>query len=140
MIPSDVRDRSWLDAVGETDCAIVVMEGISMYLDPGELAAVLKNLTDRFDRVALLTDCYTGLAARISRYKNPINDVGVTKVYGLDNPEVLARNGLQFLREHPMTPRCYLDCLSGGEKRIFSRLYAGGFSKRLYRLFEYRKG
>ena len=33
----------------------------------------------------------------------------------------------------------FLSELSGLEKFIFSRLYAGNFSKKLYRLYEYKK-
>ena len=32
------------------------------------------------------------------------------------------------------------DELSGMEKRIFEKLYAGSFAKKLYRLYEYRAG
>lgn len=32
---------------------------------------------------------YTEFAAKASKYKNPINEVGVSKVYGLDQPKVL---------------------------------------------------
>ena len=38
-----------------------------------------------------------------------------------------------------MTPQKYIDQLSGMEKKIFQKLYAGGFSKKLYRLYEYQK-
>ena len=42
-------------------------------------------------------------------------------------------------KEHSITPRAYIDMLSGAEKVIFSKLYAGKISKKLYRLFEYKK-
>lgn len=138
MIPGDAREGDWLVQISETDTAIVVMEGISMYLSPGELAGLLTNLSARFEKIALLMDAYTVMAAKMSRYKNPINDVGVTQVYGLDDPRSL-EGELTFLREHELTPRSYIDELSGLEKTVFAKLYAGGFSKKLYRMYEYRK-
>ena len=33
MISSDVRENSWLENIPEKDCAVVVMEGISMYMN-----------------------------------------------------------------------------------------------------------
>ena len=75
----------------------------------------------------------------MSKHKNPINDVGVTEVYGLDEPEKLQRGGLVFVKEHDMTPQKYIDELQGAEKRIFQKLYAGSFSKKLYRMYEYEK-
>jgi hypothetical protein len=44
-----------------------------------------------------------------------------------------------YVKEHEMTPQKYIDELTGIEKYIFGKLYAGSFSKKLYRLFEYRK-
>lgn len=84
-------------------------------------------------------DCYSELAAKLSRYKNPINDVGVTEVCGMDDPASLEREGFTFVREHEMTPDKYIDELSGAERFLFEKLYDGSFSKKLYRLYEYRK-
>lgn len=138
MVPGDAREGAWLEAIPASDTAIVVMEGLSMYLAPGELAGLLNNLSGRFENIALLMDCYTVKAAKVSRFKNPINDVGVTQVYGLDDPKTL-EGELTFLREHDMTPQAYIDELTGLEKAIFAKLFAGSFSKSLYRMYEYRK-
>lgn len=139
MIAGDIRDGGWLQAVGEQGRAIVVMEGVSMYLTPGELRSALENICAHFESVALLTDCYTVFAAKMSRYRNPVNDVGVTQVHGLDDPRALESGALRFVREHDMTPQRYVDELRGGERLLFRALYAGGFAKKLYRLYEYRK-
>ena len=139
MIPGDAREGMWLNQIPKNGHAIVVMEGISMYLSSGELEALARNLCSHFSHVALLMDCYTPLAARMSRYKNPVHDVGVTEVYGIEDPDFLQNQGLTFLAEHPMSPDHYVQMLQGAEMRIFSKLYAGSFSKKLYRLYEYRK-
>lgn len=140
MIPGDARDRQWLDVIPEVKTAIIIMEGISMYLTAEERKAVLENLDGRFEKVSLLVDCYSSLAAKMSRYKNPINDVGVTQVYGMDDPASLGQGDIVFIKEHAITPQSYIDRLEGLEKRIFRKLYAGTFAQKLYRLFEYRKG
>lgn len=138
MLPSDIRDPAWLDRIPEKN-AIIVMEGVSMYLSPDELRALTAELDARFDRISLLTDCYSLLAAKLSRFKNPVNEVGVTTLYGTDDPLLAESGGLRFFCEHDMTPSAYIEQLSGAEKKIFAKLYAGRFSKKLYRLFEYRK-
>ena len=140
MISTDIRECGWLDGISKSKHAIVVMEGVSMYLSNGELSSFLTNLCSRFENISLLMDCYSILAAKMSRYKNPINDVGVTRVYGIDEPSMVETEGLTFIKEHEMTPRKYIDGLCGLEKKIFEKLYAGSFSKKLYRLFEYTKG
>ena len=139
MVTGDVREDTWLAKVSGAKQAIGVMEGISMYLKPEELKGLMENLGKYFDQVSCLMDSYTVMAAKMSKHKNPINDVGVTEVYGMDDPKVLEKDGFTFVKEHEMIPKKYIDVLSGMEKTIFSKLYAGGFSKKLYRMYEYRR-
>ena len=139
MLAGDVRDCKWLDELPAKKQAIVVMEGVSMYLTAEELSNFMAKLNARFEQIALLMDCYTVFAAKMSKYKNPVKDVGVTKVYGIDNPQAFENGGLVYAKERTMIPQKYIDELKGLEKRVFKRVYAGGFSKKLYRLYEYRK-
>lgn len=139
MIAGDVKNDEWLTGIIEKKHAIVVMEGVSMYLTAEHLNKLTKNLCDHFENISFLMDCYTVFAAKMSKYKNPINDVGVTQVYGIDNPESLQHGQFIYVAEHEMTPKKYIDELHGAEKFIFEKLYAGGLSKKLYRLFEYGK-
>ena len=134
MIGADVMDPHWLEALPGGN-AIVIMEGVSMYLPPEELKCLLDRLAAHFDNVRLLMDCYSTFAARASRYKNPINDVGVTEVYGMDDPNALEG----FVREYEMTPADLIDALHGMECRVFRSLYAGAVAKKMYRLYEYRR-
>ena len=138
MLAGDVRDPSLLDKIPAANRAVVVMEGVSMYLTEEELRGFFSSLSERFPSVSLLTDCYTTLAARLSGRGNPVKEVGVTQVYGLDDPRLL-ESGLCFVREREMTPRVYIEELSGIERGLFARLYAGGLSRKLYRLYEYGK-
>ena len=140
MLGGDVRDEEWLTQIHGNE-AIIVMEGLSMYLKREELEMVLSRLTKHFAKVTLLMDCYTTFAAKASKYKNPINDVGVTTVYGIDDPEELVENtGLMFVKEHEMTPEHLINELEGMENTIFRKVYGGGISKKMYRLYEYRSG
>ncbi len=139
MIAGDVRDCNWLTSIPEKKCALVVMEGVSMYLTSEELHELTASICAHFEKIALLMDCYTVFAAKMSKHKNPINDVGVTEVYGIDDPESVNNDGFAYVKEHRMIPQKYIDELSGVEKYICGKLYAGSFSKKLYRLFEYKK-
>ena len=110
-----------------------------MYLPREDLNALLSRLGGRFSKVELLMDCYTDFAAKASAIRNPINDVGVTQVYGLDDPRELEASGLRFLGEHDMTPPDLVDALTGLEKGIFKTLYAGRIARKMYKLYEYGK-
>ena len=85
----------------------------------------------------MLMDCYTELAAKLSRRHNPINSVGVTQVYGLDDPLAVEAEGLRFLGERSITPPELIGQLSPMERKIFRRLYAGKLSEKLYKMYEY---
>ena len=140
MLGADVREEDWLCNISQNKQAIIVMEGVSMYLSSEELKAALENICVYFEQVELLMDCYTTFAAKASKYKNPINDVGVTNVYGMDDPkQVETVNGLTYIKEHDMTPPKLIDELEGAEKVIFKKLYGGSISKKMYRLYEYKK-
>lgn len=139
MISSDIRQKAWLDSVEKAKSAIVVMEGVSMYLAPDELLAVISMLCSRFEGLSIMMDCYTSFAAKASKFKNPINDVGVTKVYGMDDPLTLEKSGISFVKEWDMTPVHLIDELSGMEKSIFSKVYGGKMSRKLYKLYEFKR-
>lgn len=139
MLAGDVREKEWLGSIAPGRRAIVVMEGVSMYMTRQECSAFTDGLCAHFSQVVLLTDCYTVFAARMSKYKNPVNAVGVTQLHGIDCPEDMNNGPFVFACEHDMTPQRFIDQLRGAERWIFRHLYAGNFAKRLYRLYEYRK-
>ena len=136
LISADLRQEAWLEEIG-AERVIVVLEGVSMYLEPQELKRLLDRLGKRFRKVSLLMDSYTELAAKLSRRHNPINSVGVTQVWGLDDPNAVESEELRFLREKDITPSELIGQLAPMEQWIFRRLYAGGISQKLYKMFEY---
>jgi len=83
MVESDARQNLWIEALPKDKNAVVVMEGVSMYFQRDELKKLLKELTNHFNKINILMDCYTEFAAKATKYKNPINEVGVTVVYGI---------------------------------------------------------
>jgi hypothetical protein len=113
------------------------MEHKLRYLKPEELKLALDGIRRHFDRVYLLMDCYSVFAAKASKYKNPILDVGVTQVYGLDEPRLLAGAGLEFIREQNMTPDDLIGQLQSLEQKIFRKLYAGRTAGKMYRMYEF---
>ena len=138
MIEGDVREAGWLKQIPGSKNAIIVMEGVSMYLTDDEMRKLTDGLCAHFESLVLLVDAYTAFAAKMSKARNPINDVGVTEVYGIESPKDYESAELVFVTEHSMTPQKYINELKGLEKMIFAKLYAGSLSKKLYRLLEYR--
>jgi len=138
MIESDARNVEWLHDVPSNANAIVVMEGVSMYFQVEELQKLLGAISDHFNEVSLLMDCYTEFAAKASKYKNPINDVGVTEVVGIDDPHICEeKTGFTYVKEHDMTPESMINELRGMERTIFRKVFGGKLAKKMYRLYEY---
>lgn len=139
MISADIKDSAFLETLPKAEKAVVVLEGVSMYLTNEELRRTLASLREHFSSASVLVDCYTPFAAKMSKIRNPINDVGVSNVYGIESPSVLEEGtGLTFVKERNITPRRFIDELKGSERFIFQTLYAGKTSKKLYKLYEYR--
>ena len=139
MLEGNAIDCEFLSKTSNGSSAIVLLEGVSMYLNFTQLRSLFDKLSERFENVSLLMDCYTDFAVKMSKYKNPVKDVGVSKVYGLNNPNLLNESGIKFIKERQMTPNKYINQLKGVEKFIFSKLYAGNISKKLYKLYEFKK-
>ncbi len=139
MWSGDASQPEWISKLSDCERAIVVLEGISMYLHQEEVTTLFLALQTKFAHVHLLMDVYTTFGAKASKYKNPINEVGVSQVYGIDDPEsVLPAGGkMVFIKEHTMTPKKLVEQLQGMERRFFRTLFAGAVTRKMYRLFEY---
>lgn len=137
MIESDIKNVSFIDKLEKRDKAIVVIEGVSMYLENERLKNTLQQLSVYYKSISVLIDCYTPFAVKMSKIKNPIKDVGASTVYGVENPLVLESEKVKFIKEHTLTPDYLINELSGFERVVFKKLYAGKTSKKLYKLYEY---
>ena len=133
----NASDPEQVKALPDSDNVIVVLEGISMYLTNDQLRAFMAAIEDKYKSVHILMDIYTGFGAKASKYKNPINDVGVTTVYGIDDIDGLLE-GLQtgFKAEHTMTPASLVNELQGFDKSFFKLMFTGKMYSRIYRLVE----
>lgn len=124
-------------ALPDSDIAIIVFEGISMYLTHSQLHDFFQALQNKYPELHILMDVYTEFGAKASKYKNPINDVGVTKVYGIDNvQDILSGLKIRLKAEHSFTPPKLVDELHGAERFFFKLLFTGSMYKKIYRLYE----
>lgn len=140
MLAGNAATPAWVDGLQDAPQAIVLLEGISMYLQVQEIRALFEALSRKYASLRILMDVYTVFGAKASKYKNPINDVGVTQVWGMDDPAcVLGQSGVEFVGEMEMAPRRLVEELRSFERWFFARMFAGGLARRMYRLFAYEK-
>lgn len=141
MLGADAAQTEWIACLPKYDKAVVILEGVSMYLQNEEVVNLFLALQDNFEEVALLMDVYTVFGAKASKYKNPIHDVGVTQIYGVDSPKFVVKNDdIQFVKEHSMTPEYLVNELKGFDKSFFRFMFTGKMVQKIYRLLEYRIG
>ena len=81
MIGSSVTEPGWLDQIPTGRPALIVAEGLLMYLDEAELRDLLQRLTDRFCSGELLADLLSPWGPRFSN--SPLlakaSTAGITK-------------------------------------------------------------
>lgn len=133
----DATDSEQIQDLPENDIAIVVLEGISMYLSNEQLHELFMALERKYKEVHILMDIYTEFGAKASKYKNPVNDVGVTKLYGRDNMEcVLKGTEIDLVKEHSFTPIMLVNQLNIFERIFFKLMFTGKLYGKIYRLLE----
>ena len=137
MMEFDAADSQLVWQLPAGDTAIVVLEGLSMYLTNIQLKALIMTLRQKYVNLHVLMDVYTEYGAQASEKKNPINDVGVTVVYGVDDIDDLLKNtGVMKVSEHSFTPKHLIDELKPSERAFFKALFTGKTYRKIYRLYE----
>lgn len=141
MTSLDASNADDLRALPDAQCVIVVLEGISMYLTNGQLTELFRILGEKYPEVHVLMDVYTEFGAKASKYKNPVNDVGVSTLYGVDSvPRILEGTKLKLAAEHSFTPDHLVNELTGFDRWFFRKMFTGKLYGKIYRLYELQTG
>ena len=141
MLAMDASKAEQVDRLPEGETAIVVLEGTSMYLTCDQVRQFLQALERKYARLHILMDVYTEFGARASKYKNPVNSVGVTQLYGIDDMGALLNGtGIHLKAEHSFTPERLVRELKPVERLLFKAMFAEGLYRKIYRLYELERG
>lgn len=139
MIGKSVTDLSWLDEIkADRENILIVAEGLTMYLSEQELQNVINGVNEKFSNVTIVFDAYSKKAVRVSKYKNPVNQMNATIKWGMDKTDDFTKlnNNLEFLNEHVIKHE--EENLTGITKIIFEKLYCGKISQRYYKIYEFK--
>lgn len=138
MFGTDVRETFWISELPKNENAIVIMEGISMYLTENQIKQLFEALGKQYKMVDLIMDCYTKFSAKVSKWKNSINEMGAVTVYGIDEPKIFEKvEGVYFREELDMTPKEMVNELPKKEQGFFKMMFTGKKAKKMYRVFNY---
>lgn len=138
MMALDASRPEQIESLPDCDTAIVVIEGLSMYLTKEQLYSFFAALRAKYADLCVLMDVYTKFGARVSKIKNPVHDVGVTELHGIDAiGDFAAGLGLRLTEEHRMTPDELIAELKPCERVLFKLIFNQYLYRKMYRLFEF---
>ncbi|MFD0441872.1 class I SAM-dependent methyltransferase [Streptomyces indonesiensis] len=81
-----MTDEAWLREVPDDRPAVVVAEGLTMYLRKEEGKRLIQRITERFPSGQLLFDVYGPLGIRLQKMVPAVRNAGATLHWGLDDP------------------------------------------------------
>jgi len=87
LVGTSLADLSWLDELPTTTPAMIVAEGVMMYLTDDIVRPLLKGLTEHFPGGQVAFDSLSRFGARMAKLDPAVSATGATFGWGLDNPD-----------------------------------------------------
>ena len=137
LISAPALPADWLAQLPRAEHALVLAEGLSMYLSEADMRALMAALQQHFTRVEFVFDAYSKAAAKLSALKNPINAVKAKIDFALDDPDTLLEgtSGMRFvMRANIISPNS-IARLKGIDRWRFR--FMGRFGSDFYQIFGY---
>ena len=138
MIAAPAVPADWLEQIPRSKYALVLAEGLSMYLSEADMRSLMQALQLHFGETLFVFDAYSKLAAKLSPLKNPINAVKARIDFAMDEPQTLIAamdRAACVINDDIITPE-YTAQLKGKDRLRFK--WMGKAGKNLYRIYGYR--
>jgi O-methyltransferase involved in polyketide biosynthesis len=140
MRGSSVTDHQWMDGIGGGRPAMIVAEGLLMYLKEPDIRALVLALRERFPGSQLAFDAFSAYAAsRMARHPS-IRHTGAAITWGIDDPKELERwsPGIRLAEEWFFTDSPDRRKLGFGFRLMFSMTGALRSARHAHRLLRYQ--
>ncbi len=135
LIAAPALPAAWLAELPRARHALVLMEGMTMYLCEQDMRDLMAALRVHFGQVTLIFDAYSKTAAKLSRLKNPVNRVGAKIAFAMDDPAELLSGGWRVLDVQDIITPSQIDRLTGVDRMRFR--FMGRFGRIFYRIYSY---
>jgi O-methyltransferase involved in polyketide biosynthesis len=122
MIPSSVTNLDWIDRVPRRDRPVlVVAEGLFMYLNEGEVKALVLQLKKSFPACELVFDAFSVLTARSASRHPSLKKTGASTHWGIDDAREIERwaSGIRLKEEWYFSQSEAMDKLEPGFRFAF---------------------
>jgi O-methyltransferase involved in polyketide biosynthesis len=97
MLGASVADADWLGRIPADRPALVVAEGLTMYLDPADGHALFRRVVEHFPSGEVFFDAYSKLGIRTQKANSVVRRAKATLRWGIDDPDELAATGLRIV-------------------------------------------
>ena len=97
MIGSSLTDFGWLDQVPSDRPALIVAEGLTMYLTPQDGAELLRRLVAKFPSGRLICDVFSKLGIKLQKLNPTVRKAKATLYWGVDDPHEFERYGFKLV-------------------------------------------
>ena len=137
LIAAPALPADWLAQLPRAEHALVLAEGLSMYLSEADMRALMAALQGHFGHTTFIFDAYSRSAAKLSALKNPVNAVRAHIDFAMDDPAALltGTQGMKVVLNADIITQEAVDRLTGTDKWRFR--FMGRFGKNFYRIFGY---
>ncbi len=122
LIGSSVTEAEWLKKIPQSPKhALVIAEGLLMYLTEDDIRTLLGRLSDRLGTCTLVFDAFSSYAARKVRNHPSIKKTGAAIHWGIDDPVDMEKwgVGLRFIGEKYFTANEEIPNLITGARILF---------------------
>lgn len=136
MFISSATDPLWLKRIKHSgQPVLVIAEGLTMYLKKDEIIGLIKAFSQEFERTLFIFDAYSVKAARLSKYKNPVNAVNAKITFAADSAQELIEDipSAEVILDNDIILDEYIEKLEGIMKTRFKFMKKTG--NKLYRIF-----
>lgn len=137
LIGAPALPASWLADVPKARHALVLAEGLSMYLSEKDMRDLMAALQGHFGNTRFIFDAYSRSAAKLSALKNPVNAVKARIDFAMDDPAALLTDtqGMKAVLDTGIITPEAIDRLQGSDRLRFR--FMGRFGNGFYRVFGY---
>lgn len=136
LIAAPALPADWLGGIPRYEHALVIAEGLSMYLSETDMRGLMAAFRQHFGETEFVFDAYSPLAAKLSKWKNPINAVDAKIDFAMDDPALLEGEGCKCILNSDIITPDMVARLHGSDALRFRFMGAAG--KSFYRIYGYR--
>lgn len=140
MLGSSVTDLGWMDAVVEAGPAVIIAEGLLMYLHEDAVKSLILALQKRFPGSQLAFDAFSTYTVQRMKRHPSIRQTGAEIYWGIDDPQEIENwgRGIHLLDEWFFTQSEDISKLGLGYRLMFKFMGAFPAASHAHRILRYQ--